>query len=473
MKLNFNFIFNQGEDELIRRIAFSLPVIAALLSLSVLSTAADAPGSEAELRQALESLRAEVAALKASSPEKVAELERRIALLAAELEKLRTGGAAEGSTAPALGSRGFAPAASKVYRTVRGTSIGGYGEATYANFSGRRQDGVASDQRDRLDLLRAVVYVGHKFSDTILFNSEIEFEHASTGEGSEERGEVSIEQAYLDFKPWRNVGFRAGMVVAPLGFLNELHEPPIFNGARRNAVESLIIPSTWHEVGAGLFGDTGGVQWRVFALAGLASSGFTSEGIKEGRQQGSQSVAEDMAVAGRLDLTEVPGLLAGVSFYTANTGQGAAVDGRRIRGRFTLFDLHAQYEHRGLRLRALYVWSRLGDAALIDAQNGLGGDESVGERQYGGYLEAAYDVMTLRPAGPWSVVPFVRYERLNPQDRVPAGFEKDPSLDRRIWTAGIGVKPRADVVLKADYQWSSDRAKTGTNQLNLAVGYLF
>ncbi|PYQ19158.1 MAG: hypothetical protein DMF79_13310 [Acidobacteria bacterium] len=97
----------------------------------------------------------------------------------------------------------------------------------------------------------------------------------------------------------------------------------------------------------------------------------------------------------------------------------------------------------------------------------------MGERQYGGYLEAAYDVMTLRPAGQWSVIPFVRYERLNPQDRVPAGFEKDPSLDQRIWTGGIGVKPLTNVVLKGDYQWVSNRARNGTNRLNLAIGYLF
>ena len=445
------------------------------LTLTILTVilAAHVTAQDAGPEDQVLALQQELSRLKAqgSAADRLQELERRIDLLAAEIEKMRSGGAVEAG--PLRPVAGFAPAASKVYRTARGTSIGGYGEATYANFSSGRQDATSSDDRDRLDLLRAVVYVGHKFGDTILFNSEIEFEHASTGEGSEERGEVSVEQAYLDFKPWRNVGLRAGMVVVPLGFLNELHEPPIFNGARRNAVESSIIPSTWREVGVGLFGESGPFQWRTFAVASLSSAGFAADGIREGRQQGSDSLAEDLALTGRLDFTGVPGVLAGASFYTGNTGQGASVDGLKIRGRFALFDLHAQYEHRGLRLRALYVRSRLGDAALIDARNGLNGHESVGERQYGGYLEAAYDVMTLWPAGQWSVIPFVRYERLNPQDRVPAGFEKDPSLDQRIWTGGIGVKPLTNVVLKADYQWVTNGARTGTNRLNLAIGYLF
>src|SRR6266446_6568625 len=235
-------------------------------------------------------------------------------------------------------------------------------------------------------------------------------------------------------------------------------------GDKKAPPPTIGTASTWREVGVGLFGESGPFQWRTFAVASLSSAGFAADGIREGRQQGSDSLAEDLALTGRLDFTGLPGLLAGASFYTGNTGQGASVDGLEIRGRLTLFDLHAQYEHRGLRLRALYVRSRLGDAALIDAQNGLNGHESVGERQYGGYLEAAYDVMTLWPAGQWSVIPFVRYERLNPQDRVPPAFEKDPSLDQRIWTGGIGVKPLTNVVLKADYQWVTNGARTGTNR---------
>jgi hypothetical protein len=426
------------------------------------------------LSKAVADLSAEVARLKqeAANQDRLAELERRIDLLAAEIEKSRTGGAVE--MEPKSGEPGFGPAASHVYRVAKGVSIGGYGEATYANPSAKRQDGEASLAQDSLDLLRAVVYTGYKFDDRTLFNSEIEFEHASTGEGDEERGEVSVEQAYLEFRPWRSAGFRAGMLVLPLGFLNELHEPPIFHGARRNEVESVVIPTTWHDVGAGAFGESGPFQWRGYLVAGLNSAGFTAQGIKEGRQQGSQSLAESLALAGRVDFTGAPGVLAGASLFTGPSGQGAEALGQRIGGRVTLFDLHVQYEHRGLQLRALYARSSIADVALINSQNRLLGDgESVGERQYGYYAQAAYDLLSGRGKGEWSATPFFRYERLSTQDRVPPGLTQDARNDRTVWTAGIGVKPILNVVLKADYQWRSDKAETGIDQFNLAIGYLF
>ncbi len=453
-------------------------LVIAALSLTLIlgwSTAllAQPPPNE-DLAQKVEALQAEMARLRAegSEAERVKELERRLDLLAAEIEKARTGGATD-VEAPVKGEPGFGPAASKVYRKTRGVALGGYGEALYQNFAQKQQDGSPSDRKDQLDLLRVVLYTGYKFSDQILFNSEIEYEHASTGEGDEERGEVSVEQAYLDLKPWRHVGFRAGMVVLPLGFINELHEPPIFFGSRRPEVEQLLIPTTWHDVGAGLFGESGPFQWRAYAVAGLNSAGFTSEGIEEGRQQGSQSLAEDLALTGRLDYVGTAGLTLGAAAFTGRSGQGASIDGQAIEGRVTLFDLHAQFERRGLQARALYARTSIGDAGLINAANGLSGDESVGSRQYGFYLEAGYDVMNPRPRGQWAVIPFVRYERLNTQDEVPAGFEKDPSLDQEIWTAGVSVKPLTNVVLKADYQWFSNKANTGTHQFNLAIGYLF
>ncbi|HET8645749.1 MAG TPA: hypothetical protein VFO85_09690, partial [Vicinamibacteria bacterium] len=297
----------------------------------------------------------------------------------------------------------------------------------------------------------------------------IEFEHGSTGRG----GEVSVEFAYVELAPSPELGLRAGMLLVPMGFLNELHEPPIFHGAKRPDVEQAIVPSTWRENGAGLFGEVGPLAWRAYVVSSLYSAGFTAAGIRGGRQSGARSRSEDFALTARADFTGLPGLLVGAAAFTGQTGQGVLVEGEAIDGRLTLLEAHAQYELRGLRLRALAARSTLSDVGLINRSLQLTGNRSVGERQTGWYAEAAYDLMTLWPAGGWGVSPFVRYEKLDTQDRVPAGFVRDPATDRRVVTAGVGVKPIANVVFKADYQWHRNQARTGTNQLNLAVGYLF
>ena len=136
------------------------------------------------------------------------------------------------------GVKGLGPAASNVYRKERGVSLGGYGEALYTNYAELRQDDQPSGKTDEFDFLRAVFYVGYKFSDSILFNSEIEVEHASTDKG----GSVSVEFAYLEFQKRPEIGLRAGMLLVPVGFINELHEPPIFHGARRPEVEQVDHP---------------------------------------------------------------------------------------------------------------------------------------------------------------------------------------------------------------------------------------
>lgn len=452
-----------------RALAFSLALGLALAA----SHATAESRTEEDLRRQIEALRAQVERLQASrGPDQaLAELSRRIDLVAAEVDALRSG---EGRSETTLeGHRGLAPAASKVYGVARGVSLGGYGEALYEDFAARREDGTDTNRSDRLDALRQVLYVGYKFSDRILFNSEIEFEHASTGEGAEERGEVSVEFGYLEFRPHAALGFRAGLLLVPVGFINELHEPPIFLGVHRPEVETDVIPATWSENGAGIFGEAGAFEWRTYLVAGLDSQGFGAAGIRNGRQEGSQSLARDFALTGRLDYRGVPGLVAGASLFVGNSGQGASVQGQTLRGRVSLVDLHAQYEMKGLHLRALAVRSSVADGALINQANGLTGSESVGTRQHGWYLEAAYDVMSLAPHGEWSVRPFARYECLDTQDGVPPGYARDPATRRRLLSFGVEVKPLTQVALKLDYTLRHDDARTGTNQMSLGIGYLF
>ena len=64
----------------------------------------------------------------------------------------------------------------------------------------------------------------------------------------------------------------------------------------------------------------------------------------------------------------------------------------------------------------------------------------------------------------------MRYEEWDTQASVPDGFARNPENDVTQWTAGVVFKPIPQVVLKLDGQWRRNAARTGVNQLNVAIG---
>ncbi|HEX6851335.1 MAG TPA: hypothetical protein VF139_07980 [Candidatus Polarisedimenticolaceae bacterium] len=457
-----------------------LGVAVALTSIPA-AVADDAKTAELEQKvKALEQALADLRARSGDTPE-IDEIRRQIEVLTQEIENLRIGDAAPSADATAGGKYGLAPSASKVYGVKRGVSIGGYGEMIYENPDSTREDGTASGRTDQLDFARAILYFGYKFNDRILFNSEIEYEHATTGEGDEEKGEVSVEFAYLDFLFRDAINVRTGLMLVPMGFVNEMHEGPTFLGAKRPQVENRIIPTTWRENGVGVFGEAGKVSYRAYLVTGLdaiegsssGAEGFQASGIRDGRSGGSQSPAEDFALTGRLDVKPVAGLTLGGAFFAGNAGQGETDAEGSIDAKTTLVDLHAEYRWRGLQTRLLWVKTSIDDAARINAAQGLTGAGSVGERQYGMYAEAGYDVLAHRDGTKQALIPFVRYERFNTQDRVPEGFTADPANDVTVTTVGASWKPIPNIAIKLDWNKFENEARTGVDQVNLAVGYLF
>jgi hypothetical protein len=452
--------------------------------LLFLASAAALPAQESadrvrQLEKKVEELQQRLDRLSTGADEatrrQIEELRRQIDVLTREIENLKSAAPEKAAAAPSgsRGAFGLGPAASKVYGITRGVSIGGYGEAIYQNFDEDRDDGEPSGRTDTIDLTRAVFYFGYKFDEHFLFNSEIEYEHASTGEGAEEKGEVSVEFAYLDYLIRREVNLRAGLVLLPVGFINELHEPPVFLGAKRPEVERRILPATWRELGLGVFGDVGPIAYRAYLVNGLEASGFeAAEPIREGRQGGSQAKAQDFALTGRVDYVGVPGLFVGLSGYTGDSAQGAEADGRSFDGRVSLVDAHAECRWRGIQARALAVRGSIGDAGDINIANGLSGPESIGKRFVGSYVEAGYDVLFAR-GGAASLVPFARFERFDTQDEVPRGFDSNPANDVRLWTLGLQFRPIPQVVVKVDYQNVENEAASGVDQWNLALGWLF
>jgi len=419
------------------------------------------------------------------------QMESKIDALTQELEKAKlspSGDAAventSASTPLAISPYSLGPAASKVYGVDKGLSIGGYGELIYQSFTHAHADGIAGDETEprnaELNLARWVTYFGYRFNDKIVFNSELELEAANSGKG----GEAEVEFAYLDFALWKPLGFRVGELLLPVGLTNEYHEPTVFHGVLRPDVETYLIPTTWHENGAGYYGQAGPFAYRGYVVAGLRAAKDDSRGqdglqpdlgLFEARQEGSRSKAHDLAFVQRLDYVALQGWLFGGSVYIDNAGQGDTTpSGDRIDAPITMWETHIRGEYKGLEMRALYTQTTIGGVGEINQANGFTGNQSVGQYLWGGYVEVAYNILNVfAPQSTQYVSPFFRYERYNTQGTVPDGYESDPANDRRIYTTGISYKPIPRVVLKADWQVRNSHGGGGVNAFNLGTGYEF
>jgi len=159
------------------------------------------------------------------------------------------------------------------------TSIGGYGELHYNILSSDTED------KKEIDFHRFVLFIDHEFNEKIRFYSELELEHAlsqDTADGSN-GGAIELEQGYIEMDMSSTSTLKAGMILVPVGIINETHEPPTFYGVERNPVEKNIIPTTWSEGGA-MFSDytENGLSYDLSIHSGLSNK---SGNIRSSRQK--------------------------------------------------------------------------------------------------------------------------------------------------------------------------------------------
>lgn len=347
------------------------------------------------------------------------------------------------------------------------TTLGGYGEVQYTNHSGAGTPGQAN-------LKRFVLYLGHQFSERITLRSELEVEDAKI-EGGDAGGEVSLEQAYLEYRLGDAFALSAGLMLAPVGIVNEFHEPPTFNGVARPDFHHDVLPTTWREIGVGAggrIGSLGGVSWRVLVLNGITASGFSgAEGIRGGRQEGRNASFANPSLTGRLEYGR-PGLKVGASFWV---GGSANQDSLLGTGGFdapvSVLAADARYDVGAFQFRGEVARVAIADADRINAA--FGGD--VGSRIEGGYLEGGADLFVwLAPASRQRLVVFVRHERYDTHAAVPMGTPRNAAYARRVTTVGLTYKPLWNVVVKGDYQLLRNRAHVGAGEImSFGIGYQF
>lgn len=363
---------------------------------------------------------------------------------------------------------GLGAAASKVYYSKNPLSIGGYGEMFYTH---QRNTGT-----DETEVYRFVPYIGYKFSDNIILNSEIEFEHGGQ--------EIAVEQLYLDFLVDPSFNIRLGHQVVPMGLVNLNHEPVLFNTVARPDVERYLIPSTWHETGVSVYGKTDSFNYSAGAIValdmGLANHDgqpeagtFGKNWIRDARRggNGSNSETSNLGIVARLDYTGLNGLLLGASVYTGKAGP--STNGLE-EGRMTIADVHAQYQSDGFKIKGLYTQSHLShaDSYLGDHQGVIATEHAESAR--GGYINMEYNVLPFFASSNTRLPIFFQYENYNLATSITDGTSFG---NTESFTYGLNYFPHEQVVLKGEYKLRHNKNGVDTNDnegiYSFGLGFIF
>jgi len=341
----------------------------------------------------------------------------------------------------------------------KGLTIGGYAETHYNRASG---------ENATLDVHRMVMLLGYKFNDRTQFITEIEFEHIK---------EVYIEQAFIQYSLSDNINLRAGLMLVPMGIINEYHEPTTFNGVERPSMDGAIVPTTWREIGLGISGkyNVADLRYQVYKFNGFTSKNGNkllggSNGLRNGRQKGAESTMNNVNFAGKLDYYGLLGLRLGLSGYFGRTQSDKSIediDGADVG--VAMLGLDARYGYKRFTARGQFIHANITDS---EAYNNYYGSD-LGSSLQGWYIETAYNLLSQEKEQ--ELVGFVRYEDFNTHASTEGNLAQNLSYDRNELTFGLTYKVATGAVFKADYQFKNT-AISGSQtvkQLNLGFGIWF
>jgi len=344
-------------------------------------------------------------------------------------------------------------------------TVGAYGEMLYNQPEG---------DNGELDVQRLVLLLGYRFNDKTQFVTEIEFEHVE---------EVFVEQAFVNYNVADNVNLRGGLMLVPMGIVNEFHEPTTFNGTERPGMDNAIVPTTWREIGLGITGRFNAISlgYQAYVFNGFKSteadgeggvSGFLggSSGLRGGRQKAIKSTISSPTLSTKLDYYGIPGLRLGFSTYFGRTQAEdniEDIEGANIG--VSMLGLDARYAYQRFTARGQFIHAALSDT---EAYNSLTGRD-LGSSLQGWYVEGAYNL--LPTAKKQKLFAFARYEMYDTHAGTAGVLEENQAYDRTDVTTGLTYHLAPGVVVKGDYQFRSNALEGSDvkDRLNFGIGVWF
>lgn len=358
-------------------------------------------------------------------------------------------------------------------------NIGGYGEVHFNQPLAEGQKNTGT-----LDVHRIVMFLGYNFSAKTQFVSEIEFEYAR---------ELWVEQAFLQHRLNSSINFRAGLLLVPMGIINEYHEPTTFNGVERPIIDNRISPSTWREVGFGISGNILPLtmKYQLYAVGGL--NGYDtkgvltgSSGLREGRQKGSKAYVTSPALTGKIEYYGIKNLNIGLSGYFGKSQSRlysklpkddallmASADSSVLG--ISMIGADARYQHKGLEMRGQVYYTSISNTDQYNVFTGTAtANNDLGRSALGYYAEAGFNVLRPFIGIEQELIPFVRYEFYDMHNTVDPVTDKNLDYKNTIITTGLTLKLNSKAALKTDIQFTKPASSDQyTNVFNAGIGVMF
>ena len=365
----------------------------------------------------------------------------------------------------------------KMLQTNGNLKIGGYGEVHY-------NQPVSSDVRKNgtLDVHRIVMMLGYQFNENVQFVSELEFEHVS---------EVYVEQAFLQYRLNNSVNFRGGLILTPMGIVNEYHEPTTFNGVERPQIDNAISPTTWREIGFGITGVLLPVSLKYQAYIMNGFNGFDGQarigganGLRGGRQKGANSYISSPNFSTKIEYFGIRGLNLGLSGYFGNT-QSTLYNGidknddvalakadSSVVG-ISMLGADARYSYKGLKITGQFYKMLLSNTGEFNSSTKNKGGGNLGSSMFGYYIDLGYNVLRMVKTEK-QLIPFVRYSNYDTHYTVSNNITDNISCQKNVITTGLSFFLTKGAVVKTDLQF----VKTGASDkyaktFNAGFGIMF
>lgn len=354
--------------------------------------------------------------------------------------------------------------------------IGGYGGVHY-----NQPLSASKKMNGNLDVHRFIMMMGYRFNSRTQFITELEFEHVK---------EIYVEQAFLQYRLTDYMNFRAGLVLTPMGIINEYHEPTNFNGVERPALDHDIVPSTWREAGLGISGLILplSLKYQAYVMNGFSSFDGKARiggasGLRGGRQKAAKSLISSPNFTAKVEYFGIGHLNIGLSGYFGKT-QSTLYDGIDKNNQaameradssvvgMAMIGADARYSFKGWKIAGQFYYNSLSNTQEYNTFTADKGGGNLGSAMMGYYLDVGYNVLRMVETEK-RLIPFVRYSNFDTHYSVKS-ISQNQAYQQNIITSGLSFFLSNGAVLKADIQLKKDGDSGNySQQFNAGFGVMF